>query len=145
MVYAPASVSLLIKLQTIKENLAQTFYCKYCEVFKNTFFEEHLQWLLLNFFTLSPVCFPLITQKWPQACNVIKKGTLAQVFSCEFGEIFKNTFFKEHLRLLLMESVFFISRLYQSTLGHMGQSIQEWTKSNLLETAFKKFEGVWSA
>ena len=28
-----------------------------------------------------------------QACNFIKKYTLAQVFSCEFCEIFKNTFF----------------------------------------------------
>ena len=29
----------------------------------------------------------------PQACNFIKKEALAQVFSCEFCEIFKNTFF----------------------------------------------------
>ena len=27
----------------------------------------------------------------------------------------------------------------------MGQSIQEWTKYNLWKTAFKKFEGIWSA
>ena len=26
-----------------------------------------------------------------QVCNFIKKETLAQVFSCEFSEIFKNT------------------------------------------------------
>ena len=31
------------------------------------------------------------------ACNFIKKETLVQVFSCEFWEIFKNTFFTEHL------------------------------------------------
>ena len=30
-------------------------------------------------------------------CNFIKKETLAQVFSCEFCEISKNTFFTEHL------------------------------------------------
>ena len=29
-----------------------------------------------------------------------KKETLAQVLSCEFCEIFKNTFFKEHLRTI---------------------------------------------
>ena len=29
-----------------------------------------------------------------QACNFIKKETLAQVFSSEFGDIFKNVFFK---------------------------------------------------
>ena len=32
-----------------------------------------------------------------QACNFIKKETLAQVFSCEFCKISKNTFFTEHL------------------------------------------------
>ena len=31
-------------------------------------------------------------------CNIIKKKTLAQVFSCEFCEFFKNTFFTEHFR-----------------------------------------------
>ena len=29
----------------------------------------------------------------PEACNVIKKETLAQVFSCEFCQMSKNTFF----------------------------------------------------
>ena len=29
----------------------------------------------------------------PQACNFIKKETLAQVFSCKFCEIFKNAYF----------------------------------------------------
>ena len=32
------------------------------------------------------------------ACNFIKKETLAQVFSCEFCAISKNTFFTEQLR-----------------------------------------------
>ena len=32
-----------------------------------------------------------------QACNFIKKETLAQVFSCEFCEVSKNTFFTEHV------------------------------------------------
>ena len=32
-----------------------------------------------------------------ETCNFIKKVTLAQVFSCEFYEISKNTFFTEHL------------------------------------------------
>ena len=34
---------------------------------------------------------------WPQACNFIKKETLVQVLSCEFCEISKNTFFREHI------------------------------------------------
>ena len=33
----------------------------------------------------------------PQACNFIKKEALTQMFSCEFCEISKNTFFIEHL------------------------------------------------
>ena len=33
----------------------------------------------------------------PEACNFIKKETLAQVFSCEFCNISKNTFFTEQL------------------------------------------------
>ena len=38
----------------------------------------------------------------PQACNVIGKETPTQVFSCEISKIFKNIFFKEHLRRLLL-------------------------------------------
>ena len=38
-------------------------------------------------------------RKLPEACNFIKKETLAQVFSCEFCEIFKNTFFTERLQV----------------------------------------------
>ena len=32
-------------------------------------------------------------QQSEEACNFIQKETLAQVFSCEFCEIFKNTCF----------------------------------------------------
>ena len=32
------------------------------------------------------------------ACNFIQKETLAQMFSCKFCEISKNTFFEQHLR-----------------------------------------------
>ena len=32
-----------------------------------------------------------------QACNISEKETLTLVFSCEFCEISKNTFFTEHL------------------------------------------------
>ena len=31
-------------------------------------------------------------QKLPEACNFVKKEPLAQVFSCEFCEVSKNTF-----------------------------------------------------
>ena len=32
-----------------KEILAQVFFCKFCKISKNTFFTEHLWWLLLDF------------------------------------------------------------------------------------------------
>ena len=35
----------------------------------------------------------------PEACNFIKKEALAEVFSCEFCEISKNTFSTERLRV----------------------------------------------
>ena len=37
-----------------------------------------------------------------QACNFTRKETPTQVFSCEFCEIFRNIFFLEHLRWLLL-------------------------------------------
>ena len=42
-------------------------------------------------------------------CSFIKKETLVQVFSCEFRETFKNTFFTEDLRATA--SVFYIHPL----------------------------------
>ena len=41
----------------------------------------------------------------PEACNFIKKETPAQVLSYESREIFKNTFFIEHLRWLLLSLI----------------------------------------
>ena len=37
-----------------------------------------------------------------EACSFTEKETLAQVFSCEFCKIAKNTFPSEHLRWLLL-------------------------------------------
>ena len=39
----------------------------------------------------------------------IKKQTLTQVFSCVFCEIFKNNFFIEHLRWLLLDDLMYIN------------------------------------
>ena len=41
-------------------------------------------------------------------CSFIKKETLAQVFSREFCEISKNTFFTEHLRATASDKVSFL-------------------------------------
>ena len=42
-----------------------------------------------------------------EACNFIKKETQAQVFSCEFCEISKNTFSTEQLRTTASDSSVF--------------------------------------
>ena len=39
----------------------------------------------------------MLYEKRCLACNFIKKEALAQVFSCEFCEIFKNTYSTEQL------------------------------------------------
>ena len=61
----------LIKFLTnfIKGTLTQVFSCEIQKIFKNTFFTEQLQWLLLS------------------------KETPTQVFDCEICEIFENIFF----------------------------------------------------
>ena len=38
-----------------------------------------------------------------------------------------------------------LANVFLSFHEQMGQSIQEWSKKDLLKTAFKKFEGIWSA
>ena len=55
------------------------------EKFSRTVYFTTFQWLLLK-----------IVNKFIN-CHFIKKETLAQVFSCEFCEISKSTFFTEHL------------------------------------------------
>ena len=49
---------------------------------------------------LTALVLPLIcniSNNRPEACNSIKKEALAQVLSCEFCEVSKNTLFTEHL------------------------------------------------
>ena len=46
----------------------------------------------------------------PEACNFIKKEALAQVFSCEFCDISKNTFF--HRSPLVTESIVAIAQVF---------------------------------
>ena len=45
---------------------------------------------------LPHIAYTVIIKLRPQAYNFVKKET-AQVFSCEFCETFKKTFFTEHL------------------------------------------------
>ena len=54
-----------------------------------------------------------------QACNFIKKETLAQVLSCEICEISKNTFFTEHLQMTAstMNSLYIPHDLMRGKIG----------------------------
>ena len=50
----------------------------------------------------------ILNRRWqrPEACNFIKKETLAQVFSCELCEIFKSTFFYRKPQVAASEYLF---------------------------------------
>ena len=52
-----------------------------------------------------------------EACNFIKKETMAQVLSCEFCEISKNTFSTEHLRATGFVSFMF----YKNFMKYLGR------------------------
>ena len=53
-------------------------------------------------FTGKHFYWSLIFNKVATACSFIKKETPVQVLSCEYCEIFKNIFFREHLRTELL-------------------------------------------
>ena len=64
---------------------------------------KHLcQSLIFNKVVGVSLFFNFLISFQPQACNFVKKETLAQVFSCEFCEICKNLFFIEQLWWLLL-------------------------------------------
>ena len=53
------------------------FFCEYCEIFKNTYFEKYLR-------------------------TTASEDTPTLMLSYEICEIFKNTYFEKHLRRLLL-------------------------------------------
>ena len=57
------------------------------------------------------------------ACNFIKKETLAQVFSCEFYEIFKNALFTEHLWATASDFFISASNNYDDTYAQSAKSV----------------------
>ena len=59
-----------------------------------------------------PRTCPEVLYKKVAGLRLIKKETLAQVFSCEVCEICKNAFFTEHLRSSASEVFTFFSKLY---------------------------------
>ena len=79
-------------------------------------------------------------QSTREACNFIKKVTLAQVFFCEFCEISKNTFSSEHLRWLLLH-IFerFISKFNSSSFWGISASITAISHQSHLCTEILRF------
>ena len=61
------------------------FFCEYCEIFKNTYFEKHLR-------------------------TTASENTPTVMLSYEICEIFKNTYFEEHLQKTA--SICFTSKYY---------------------------------
>ena len=77
---------------------------------------RHIQNPVQLFDVQNPIIFSILAYLEPMirssrpvagAYNFIKKETPAQVFSCEFCEISKNTFFTEHLWWLLLHDDMF--------------------------------------
>ena len=68
------------------------------------------------------------------ACNFTKKETLAQVFSCEFCEISKNTFFTEHL--WATASVYQTFLFFMKSIYGRGQRGVFKTLQNIYDEAF---------
>ena len=74
-----------------RRNLAETDKGTYLEAATGSVLEEKVFLEILQN-SQENTCTPVA-----EACNFTKKETLALVFSCEFCEISKNTFFSEQL------------------------------------------------
>ena len=82
---------------------AWVFSCKFAAYFQNTFLQEHLWRAASNWRSPVKKGFQKISQNSLETpvselrlATLFKKKTLAQVFFCEFFEIFKNNLFTEH-------------------------------------------------
>ena len=100
-----------------KETLAKVFSCEFFEIFKNTFFTEHLRWLLLKL-VIAQYLRVIVTNIFRRNCwqmflQLYWKGGPTQAFSCEYYEIFKlfffflTAFFLEYLRWTLLYFICF--------------------------------------
>ena len=78
----------------------------FCDLFFTTWSIPSCYWAInfVNVWSNGKLYYDTTTEKLafecskrPQACNFIKRESLAEVFSCEFCEISMNTFFTEHL------------------------------------------------
>ena len=76
----------------------------------------------------------------PEACNFIKKETLAQVFSCKFCEISKNTlFYRTPLDYCLCNILFQFSERF--FLFQFVQILSKYTQTQKIFTTIRKIYG----
>ena len=101
-------IALLIKKARTRKGKKQNLsICEHILFDKNNIYKNaEIQTFLCNIFTVARREFRLSiryltsmhkTYFLASACSFILKRYLTQMFSCEFCEISKNTFFKEHL------------------------------------------------
>ena len=76
-----------------KETPTLVFFCEYCEIFKNNYFEKHLR-------------------------TTVSEVTPTMMLSYEICELFKNTYFEEHLRKTA--SICFTSNTIRMSGGEFG-------------------------
>ena len=128
MLESPFNKAACLKVcNSIKKRLQHScFPVKLAKFLKTTFFTEEFRWLLLTFnscfrrsseqkhvwlsavntrFSWKKYLLPRIFRSSQRMCSV-KEGMQrpAQVFSCEYCEIFKNTYFEKHLNGIFWKS-----------------------------------------
>ena len=80
---------------------------------------------------------PVLIEFQTEACNLIKQETLAQVFSCEFCEILKNSFFIENFSWMLL-NIYHANRSSSCT-NHVGfRSPEDFLDFSVAESQFQK-------
>ena len=91
-----------------KEILTQMFSCKYCKIFKNSFFIEHdLEKRYSEKFWNSNRMYryrsPFLSSCRPITCDFVKIEGPVQVFCCEFCEISQSNFMQNNFERLLLD------------------------------------------
>ena len=70
----------------------------------------------------------------PLGCNIIKKESLAQVFSCEFCEASKNIFFTKHHRTTASVNLLHVTGLFPYP-TNISENL--WLYCSFMEIAFR--------
>ena len=65
------------------------------------------------------------------ACHFIEKETLAKMFSCEFCEVVKNTFFTEHLWMTASEIR--MPTTWKNYFPIAGVLVTHWKEINMIQ------------